>query len=556
MPLQEVARKAGRPARLVSKQLLEAFGQLQCGLRLEYYTLAELLDILQQQCGRLGGITTLELANILDEEHALLTFSGWLHQGRQQQLQEVIGAIPAAFPHLLSLDLCDESCLMGCNDAAMALLAPLGSCLTALKLRTARRAPAVPPPALPHFTRLHRLTIHMIGGMRTEQVGRWLEALASMPALLELHLDSAAQPLSAALWLQGLPQSTPQLTCLALGVVADLDTTVVSLLQRGLTGLKSLSLSLADDNDEDLPVLGAVLAALAGRKGLTSLSLECTLGELELPQPLPASLQLADWTLDLGEHLGQQTVEWLLEALPCQTALTSLTLRLPCADVGAPEVLHSSLLAMPPTLVRLCLGCEYDGFDAASVMESISGQRGLTELSLQCTDMREWAGGAAAKLAAMTQLRALQLVGCRIPDSFMPVLGCLTQLRHLQLDDDAHEVDGLLTDASLPCLHPLQQLTRLQFCSLSITGPGLAAVQRLGALQELQVMLRASALQQMDTWLLPLPSTLSKLRVSCRPSFAAVHPAKSEALLDAAKLQGCTVIVAPSWGADKVYVPW
>jgi hypothetical protein len=552
MPLQEVAREAGRPARLISKQLLEAYGQLRCGLRLEYYTLAELLDILQQQCGRLGGITTLELANILDEQHRLFRATDLQQPHLQQQLQAVLTSIQAAFQSLRSLDLRGESYGTRVNYtiADIALLAPLGSCLTALKLGMAEQVAdvAVAPPALGQLTYLRRLSVSIhshnnLDGISTKYVGQCLEALACMPALVQLDLQSEGwTPLSAQLWLPGLTQSTPQLTSVALGDVGGWDAAALSVLHGGLTALKSLSLSLVD-SDDDLPVLGAVLPALAGRKGLTSLSLGCTLETWELPQPVPASLQLADWTLDVSCHQGQQTVEWLLEALPCQTALTSLVVHLPDGGAGA-EVLHSSLLAMPPSLVRLQLGRGRPRLDAASLMEGISRQRGLTELRLAQADVRVWAQEAGAKLAAMTQLQVVTLAGCRISCGFLEVVAAMTWLRRLELDHEGGAYDGQLTDAALLRLHPLQQLTRLQLlCPDCVLGPGLAVVQQLGALQELDVRLTDAVLLTLHQWLLPLPLKLRKLTLLCGNYFNAATA--SDALLDAAKQHGCTVL---AWG--------
>jgi hypothetical protein len=556
LPLQEVAREVGRPARQISKQLLEAYGQLQCGLRLEYFTPAQLLRILQQQCGRLGGITTLELANILDaRHHRVFRDSGWVRQDQQQQLHDVLTAIPPAFGTLQSLDMSEAPGLVGCAAAAMAFLAPLSSCLSSLKLRVAasQSSDPLPPPALPHFAALRRLVITIISTMSKEDVARWLEALSSMPALVHLEVAfQAFRSMNVELWLPGLSRSTPQLTSLALGSTCGWDTAAVAVLEHGLADLKSLSISL-DDDEEDLAVLGGVLPALAGRKGLTSLSLEQLLEHWELPQPVPASLQVADWTLDVSCHEGQQTVEWLLEALPCQTGLTSLTLCLPDGGAAA-EVLHCSLLAMPPTLVRLKLWCDYTGFDAASVMDGISRQRGLEELCMLCNNTVEaWPQEAALKLAAMTQLRVLELICCSLPAGFMPVLAGLTGLRDLKLDERHQEEEAQLTDASLLCLHPLQHLTRLQlWCSTGVEGPGLAVVRQLGALHELDVTLEDEVVEQLHHWLLPLPARLRKLFVHAT---SGREVRVDGALLAAAKLHGCVVLDGIRTHS-RAHLPW
>jgi hypothetical protein len=555
MPLQEVARKAGWPARLISKLLLEAYGQLRCGLRLEYYTLAELLHILQQQCGRLGGITSLELASIMDaEQQELLTFANWLQQGTQQQLQELIAAIPAALPNVQSLDLFTKSYQVACASADVALLAPLGSCLTALKLRltAAEHRDLVASPALPHFTRLQHLTIGFLYWMSEEQVDRCLESLASMPALVHLNLSGPLAPISAALWLPGLARATPQLTALTFQSTHQWDDSAMSALQRGLPALQALSIALDDceEADEQHLLLGDILTALAGRKGLTSLALGCTLRAWELPQPVPSNLQITDLTLELDYHAGQQTVQWLLDALPSQTGLTSLTIRLPSAGIGAAEAFHHSLLTVPSTLVRLNLGCDYPGFDAASVMEGIVRQPRLQELSLEASDMMALPQEAALKLALMTQLQVLELVYCRFQSGFMQAIAALTELRYLNLTDEWYPAASHLTGPSLLCLHPLQRLTRLRLqLSTHVVCRGLVVVRQLGALQELEIVAKQEVVQRLHLWLLPLPAKLSKLDMRCTE-----YVEVSDTLINAAKLRGCTVFVR---GLDKerVHLP-
>jgi hypothetical protein len=550
MPLQEVARKAGRPARLVSRQLLEAYGQLRCGLRLKYYTLPQLAHILQQQCGTLGGITGLEVANILDEQHIILTDTEWWQQEQQVQLQELAACIPTAFHSLLSLDLCCDSHAAGYSDAAAAPLAPLGTCLTALKLRLAGSdQPGSGPPAFKcftffqHFTCLRHLTLNVPDTTWVDagQARDFLDSLACMPALVQLDLQTEAAA-CADIWLSGLSRDLPQLTCLALGCIFEWDAAALSVLRSGLTGLKRLSFTLEDPGE----LLDDILRALACRQGQVSLTLQYAWERWELTQPVPASLQLTDWSLDLINYREEQTIRWLLEALPAQTALTSLHVGLPIRpDVRAAEELHSSLLAMPCTLVKLALACDYPGFDAATLMEGVTRQQDLTELLLSSSELGTWSQEAAVKLAAMTRLQVLRLIDCRAaPCSFMEVVAALTQLRRLHLDDTTCSE---CTAAALLRLQPLQQLTRLQLKAIhSTNGPGLMVVQQLGALQELEVKAGGKAvLYQLHHWLLPLPLNLRKLAVDLDESIMQCRVACTglgAALLDAAKLQGCTVL--------------
>jgi hypothetical protein len=550
MPLQEVARRAGLPSRLLSKQLLEAYGPLQGGLRLQRHTPTQLLHILRHQCTRLRGITALELRD------PLILRQGpdvhMQHLAWQRQQQELAAAIAAAFPNLRSLDLRDTAPLVvawGYSDEAVAALQPLGSCLTSLTLPVepgpGASTASTAPRALRAFSALRCLHISifdMRAATRREPVAPWLECVACMPSLTELDLQTLWGPgFSARLWLPGLARVAPQLTSLGCHSTHDWDAAALSVLRRGLPALKSLSLKLPERDADGPAWLGAILAALSRRTGLTSLALGCPLRAWALQQPVPAALQLAGCKVDMREHDGgEQTVLWLLEALAAQTGLTRLRVTLPRdghADTAA--VLYSSLRSMAPTLVNLGVGCIFPAFDAALLMACTARHARLEALVLTDADLGGWPAEAAEKLEAMTRLQVLRLHECSIPDALLQSLASLTQLRHLCLEDYEGGA-GSFSDASLPYLQPLQQLTYLQLASPArVAGPGLMALRQLTALRRLGLVLTRAAVMQLHRWLLPLPPSLRTLSVGAEPYTE--HVVLHAALVAAAKAQGCII---------------
>jgi hypothetical protein len=571
MPLQEVARRAGLPSRLLSKQMLEAYGPLLGGLRLQHLTASQLLHILRHQGTRLVGITALELRSIIPQQGVDVTAQS---QQWQLQQQELTTAIAAAFPNLRSLDLVNEPALeqrpseygdapevVGrCARQAVDALQPLGSCLTALKLCVDDALDVAAPVALRPFTALRCLHISWLveAALPPKLVAEWLDTLACMPALAELDLLHASPRLftNVSLWLPGLAWAAPQLTSLRCCDAWCWDVAALSVLQQGLTALKQLSFRLEVDSLDDEPaLLGSILGALARRKGLTSLALGCCVKGSELQQAVPAGLQVTAWELDTREcEEEEQTVHWLLGALAAQTALTRLRVALPEASDAAhtTTTLYNSLRSMSPTLVVLEVECEYPTFDAARFMDSIAGQLQLKELALQYADMGDWPTKAIQQLTAMTHLQALKVVWSRIPGDVLRQLALLTQLRHLRLEDDGSKDASHFSDASLALLQPLQQLTCLQLlCPGYITGPGVAALRQLAALQRLELNLEVSAILQLHIWLLPLPPQLRMMKVGVP------HPSVFEldaALVAAAKAHSCVV---EEWDgcASKFHVP-
>ena len=194
MPLQEVARKVGLPARLLCKQLLEAYGPLQCGLRLQYCTPAQLLHILQHQCSRLREITSLALDDMIIESLSNSEDDAALRKQQQQDIHGVFAAVSTVFPrlqHLTAQSRTFEGAAF--SNAQLELLAPLRSCLTVLKIivdvASLARNPA--PPSWQHLTSLRHLHVTMspehtrrASSLTKKQAQRWLDSFACLPALV------------------------------------------------------------------------------------------------------------------------------------------------------------------------------------------------------------------------------------------------------------------------------------------------------------------------------------------------------------------------------------
>jgi hypothetical protein len=589
----------GRPSRLLSKQMLAAYGPLQGGLRLEHYTLPQLLRIIQHHCTRLQGTTALELhETTLDEVLPRMTpqcdldpsvdplDQMLLRAQERAQVQEALGpllqrqhlqlftALPAAFPHLQSLAL--RNGLRDCctRYADLELLAPLGSSLTALTVCMANARcndigpnPLPSPPGSWPFTALRRLDVKFGADMRClpPEVGaHWLGCLALTPHLVNLDLRCKLddEPISASQWLPGLARAAPHLTSLGLYATAiEWDAGALEALQRGLPALKELALSLFTHPDIDPEPLGEVFAALAVRTGLASLALHCSLEGDELLEPVPAALQVSDWKLDLrckyAKGVGR-TAGVLLEALQAQTALTCLEIT--CSEQfidPAAFVLHHSLLALPRTLRKLTVQCGSGNprdLDAARLMEGVAAQPQLEELHLRECEVTQWPEGATARLSSLARLRALRLWSCRVPGSFLEAAAALTQLRVLEMVE-LEEPDGDFHHEALWHLQRLQQLTRLQLvCASYLEGPGLAVLRHMGALQELQLELKDGVLQNLARWLLPLPPQLRSLAVSLPLSSTKGRP--DAAVLAAAKLQGCVVTGDSRYPRTFAYPCW
>jgi hypothetical protein len=558
----------GRPSRLLSKQMLAAYGPLQGGLRMEHYTLPQLLRIVQHHCTRLQGTTALELHHTAagyssDSTPAELP----LTTGPEPQLPRhaLFAALPTAFRRLRSLSLrgaWHHSCT---SHADLQLLAPLGSSLTALTVRMEAESSLQPAPVTTHplvaaggwpLTSLRHLDITFADcwlELPSEEAAHWLGCLALMPHLvkLDLRLRSIDASVSAAQWLPGLAQAVPRLTSLRLCTTATWDGPALAALQHGLPALAALSISLFAHPQYQPDPINDVLAVLARRTALALLALDLSLDGDELLQPLPTGLQAPDWKLDLRFKYSDvgQSVWWLLEALQAQTALTSLEITCSQWEINCNAgVLHRSLLALPLTLRKLSMWCCYRDFDPACLMEGIARQPQLEELHLSSCDITEWPEGVAARLSSMTRLRALRLSWSCFPGSFMQVVAALTQLEELEVRGPRAAQEHF-EDSALQHLQHLQQLTRLQLlCDEYIQGPGLTVLQHMGALHELDLELDEDVYQQMGRWLLPLPPKLHKL------AFRSMDRPDDE-VLAAAKLQGCVVIGGCRYSLDAAF-PW
>jgi hypothetical protein len=554
-PLSLIARATGRPSRRASKQLLDAYGPLDCGLRLQGTdTVASVLAMLDQNRRPFTHITAVSLP--------------WTHvesPSATEACSSFVAAIPTAFPRLQSLSL-SSLALHPSRQPSLSHLTALSSCLTSLTVPCGRGLAAALQRMQP-LTHLRSLTItgDWIPQASSKGLLEVMGELNSLPQLQHLQLCDtdfyarARQCLSAAAHLPSL-RCADSLTHLACGLhLVDWDEAALSTLRSGLPRLSSLALNIGrPDSPGDAELApdptAAILAAISRRTVLTALALQ-----LEHPdsddctfQPL-SSLRLASCRAQLAENCDTAS---LLEALAVQRSLTQLRLQLGYELAGRPEAFGSACLrhlaSMAETLQFLEVGVALD--PAANVMEAVGKLTNLRTLQLSDMTSTRQAAWAASDVLCLTQLRSLEVLDVEddatgFVATVVGIASLLVGLKELRLrcsNDQPTDTDALgISDSDLSRLAPLQpHLTRLVLDELkNVRGPGYETLRGMAGLQQLDLV--SMGIKSLHLHLLPLPLSMRTIRLYLQNSSRPINEACAEvaALREAGRRQDCTVTV-------------
>jgi hypothetical protein len=541
-----IYRKAGRHTRQVAPLWNDAYGPLDCGIRLDHVrNKADMEDLLARDPSRFSDVTAL----CFRTELPLGSAPDNLHPA------DVISALPSAFPKLQALDV--RSYNGGSVSAAgLRSLSTLSSCLTCLALpAVAPFLPAVAQLAL--LTSLRSLSFdwHNDNAGSPDLVQGML-ALSGLPHLQLLQYPSQPSICScpAADLLPVLRRM--DLTDLGLNLYLhswDLDS--VEALRTALPQLSALTLLLDffgtfGNYGPDPASTHAVVAALAQRTALRSLTLDVSdiFHEHHNLASLSA-LQLARLDVKADAEGGPCTgkLEVLLAAMAVNSTLTSFAFNegMPVFADLSQAALHS-LAALAPGLRSFTLSAVL--MDDAALLDVVGTMTRLTALHLEGGLVHIERKHAVEQLSRLTALQVLEICtrGFRLTQAAVQAINALPNLRDLSVGccDAPQEVEDKLVDAS--CMWSLvskqHTLTRLALSSAGLTGPALGSiVGRMTALQHLELKhMAVITCPLLHKHLLPLPPALRMLRFRSR----CLVPEVSAALQAAAQQQGCAFIVA------------
>jgi hypothetical protein len=521
-PLSLITRAAGRPSRRASKQLLDAYGPLDCGLRLiNVDDLASVLAMLAQNRRPYTHTKAMSLQDI---------YTG-AEPSNEQICSNFVAAISTAFPLLQSLSLPPCACCASCQPSLSHLTA-LSSSLTSLTV------PGVPELAaalqrMQPLTHLRTLTVSAEGmapSGSSAEFQAMMDELNSLPQLQQLHLCDTERrtvhlrrQLSAAAHLPSL-RCAENLTHLSCGLhLVEWDDAAIRTLSSGLPRLSSLALNIGAFGLAPDPT-ATILEAISQHTALTALDLDldhphsdhCTFEVL-------SSLRLRSCRMHLGQNCDTAS---LLEALGVQGSLRQL--RLDCevqewmaGTLDSTCLQHLARLA--GTLELLDLELPVD--PAANLLEAVGKLTNLKALRLAYLPGAQAAAWVTSDVTCLAQLRSLAALevadnGAGFVAAVVGSASGLVGLKELKLCGPGWDKYGwgsedtqYITGSDLWQLLPLQpHLTRLVLAELQhVVGPGCEALRVMVGLQQLDLIgMRISALH---LHLLPLPPSLRIIHV-------------------------------------------
>jgi hypothetical protein len=511
--LPTIAGKAGRPARRACRLLGDAYGPLDCGLRVDGPIGAyELLGMVALNTRRFDHITSL-----------VLTAPKSTEEGEEVCAcpEGLLPALCTALPTLTAL-----TTPHSLSNADVAGLAPLARHLTALKLPTGNYDYSCGVASLLALTGLRSLAIplHSWAAGPEERQLQALSGLCQLRALEWLSEDLFSG--DAATWFVPLRVLSGLTSLLIRPAIGTWDQAALETLREAFPRLSALALLVESDGTE-APADGAVLAALAGRTALTSLQLCIENFDGRTPDLwcMSALQQLADLSVVVTPCRGMEQVVDVAMGMGLLTSLhlqgyhpnnvTSEHLALLARHLKNLSFSHSRFSAGAFALHMACLTL-VTSLKLARVslglnpfVEDELGQGRLSNLEvLEITSDEMGSSGASQRhmlkhLAGMSRLRDLTLTASK-PDGTL------------------RRADEVLQDVHLWQLLPLcHTLTRLVLGGVSstevlahIVGPGLGVVGRLTRLREL-TLCNMAVLEShcLHDYLLPLPASLRRLEV-------------------------------------------
>jgi hypothetical protein len=531
--LDIIARNAGRPARRACKMLHDAYGPLDCGLRLEdVTTAADITSLLTLHPQRLSHITALQLT---------------APPGHTAYSADFLEAVARSFPQLGNLRFPSGASMRGDH---LSQLRPLAPSLTSLMLPPTVDSPSKAVASLLGLTSLHTLTLPGTFAV-TSEVGR----LSDLKQLQHLDLQHRAGLLLAPAHVLPALRTLSGLTSLAIRpTMVDFDHDSRDMLRTALPCLSALTL-LVDvrfqHQGNNAPTASELVAALGHRTALTSLSLaiSCTvlqphgdgLGAL-------SSLGLARLRLE-----GSWLVDELLRGAAAAAhggALSALTRLHLAACCGIPRKLRR----VAPNLKAFSLSNARVANSATCFQGNAQTWGQLTELRLvNVTVESPGEGHGGIGLGKMSNLEVLEISNqCTMhihPD--IQEMRQLTRLRELSLRCcDLPRCPHAVNDKDIRrSLLLLRQLTRLELgglwkdpaASRVKAGQGLAVVRRLSRLKELRLCnLAVLTKPRLPRYLLPLPASLRRLELECGDELRSEVLAAVQAATD---MQDCALRV-------------
>jgi hypothetical protein len=530
----------GRRSRIVSRALRDAYGPLDCGLKLKGAGSPAQLEqlLLSNSAGRLCSITSLQLGR--RKYDVAVDCDDW---------SGFIALVCRALPRLTALKLPRRPR----SGTRLAYLGPLSPTLTSLDHHLASTE-ATDPAELRSLQRLTELRSLTLRGRSPEigpeaRLALLLKALGGLPRLEHL---SWLQVRWGPQLLSDLALHAPHLTRLDLWILRPAgdawDSSTTAAVQRGLPALRTLSVLVEARRGDERGAanIEAMVAGLARCSAIQAIHLNLGLVDAGAPVNLEGLARLPLASLRACAY--DEHIEQLARALHAQSKLTALRFWCSLSQLSSPYARSCSYL--PSGLVDLRIDCNWDP-DALFIRAKQLPFLTSLDLSYKRSDTQpKWSPAATEHLSKL-QLRQFGLrVEAPPPPDLLLVLSGLTALEELRLsvnpDSASMPVDDSdVTDEDLLLLARLrEQLTRLRLDGLhGVTAPGVvAALTGLTNLQRVELCSLAGVdddeagggLVVVEALLSCLP-WLSRLRLIC----VYLPWAARDALVAAAAERGC-----------------